>query len=431
MPRRRSGRLDAWLRHPLSNWTCVIGWIVLVAAMIAIASAWGGPTSADANAPDFTTWLIAHGNFGCAYPPASSVVYQTTAPLYPLVSGVIAAIAQIGHGQTFPSSAQLGPHCSTTVAPIYQWSFQTRALEPTLRIGYLGWIVVFAGVIALLRSIGLGRSRLEILALVLIACLPSVYLPLLEYFHPEDLISAGLSLVGVSFVFRDRWLVAGVVFGVAILSQQFALLIFIPLVAVASRGQIVKFIRGAFCSIAAVGVPLMLLTSGRALSSLLVGTGDTGGTSVSYYGMPLHSTMAIALLRLLPLVLSALVAWWARKRFGSWIFAPMTLLSLLSLSLALRLVFEVTLYGYYFMSLAVLLVIVDVIQHRLRIAFVVWTAVVTWATITGGLVDHPSFAGVPVHVWQLVLVAGAICLSGRPLVTRPDLATAREAPLTA
>jgi len=79
-----------WLMRPLSLRWCLVGGLCVVALMIMIATFWGGPTSADAPAPDNTTWLIAHGDVGCAYPPTASVVYQTTAPLYPLISGALA-----------------------------------------------------------------------------------------------------------------------------------------------------------------------------------------------------------------------------------------------------------------------------------------------------------------------------------------------------
>jgi multidrug transporter EmrE-like cation transporter len=88
----------------------------------------------------------------------------------------------------------------------------------------------------------------------------------------------------------------------------------------------------------------------------------------------------------------------------------------LSLSLALRLAFEVSLFGYYLMSLSVLLLLVEVAEGRIKIAYIVWTGVATWATVGGGLVDHATFAGVAVQVWQLLIVGGAVYLAARPLL---------------
>jgi hypothetical protein len=384
--------------------------------MIVVATLWGGPTSADAPAPDNTTWLIAHGDFGCAYPPAGSVVYQTTAPLYPLISGGLAAVARIGHTQSFPSSLQMGRACSQAAAALYQWSFDSNALAPTLRLGYVSWLALLAGVVFLMRALRKGGTRLEVVTLALVACVPSVYMPLFQYFHPEDLLATGFALVGVALVLRERWLAAGLVLGLAVLSQQFTLLILIPLLVIAPRMKLPKILGGLACSLALVGVPLLALTSGRAITSILIGTGDVGGTNVSFYGIPLHSSIAVATLRLIPLALCAVVAWWALNRLGVRALEPVALLSLLALALALRLAFEVSLFGYYLMSVSVLLLVVQIAVGRVSVLYVAWTAVATWATVGGGLVDHTTFAGVAVQVWQLLIVAVAVYLAVQPLL---------------
>jgi hypothetical protein len=416
MPTRDASRIMKWLMRPLALRWCIVGWVCVAVLMIVFATLWGGPTPADAPAPDNTTWLIAHAKFGCAYPPAASVVYQTTAPLYPLISGGLAAIARIGHGLAFPSSAQLGTSCSKAAAALYQWSFHTRALAPTLRLGYVSWLALLAGIVALIRAIGKGGTRLEVLVLALVACLPSVYMPLLQYFHPEDFLATGFAVAGVALVLRDRWLVAGLVLGLAVLSQQFTLLILVPLLVVAPRTKLPRILGGTACSVALIGVPLLAITSGRAITAILVGTGDVGATNISFYGIPLHNSFALAMLRLIPIALCALVAWWVLNRLGASTLEPVALLSLLSLSLALRLFFEVALYGYYLMSVAVLLLLLEVAVGRLKVLYVVWTAVATWMTVGGGLVDHRTFAGVDVQVWQLLIVGTALYLALRPLL---------------
>jgi predicted neutral ceramidase superfamily lipid hydrolase len=124
----------------------------------------------------------------------------------------------------------------------------------------------------------------------------------------------------------------------------------------------------------------------------------------------------LATLRLIPIVLCAIIAWWALDRLGQRSIEPVALLSLLALSLALRLAFEVSLYGYYLMSISVLLLLVEIARGRIRVLYVVWTAVATWATVGGGLVDHSTFAGVDVQVWQLLIVAIALYLGASPLL---------------
>jgi hypothetical protein len=423
MPTPNGSSLVKWLMRPLSLRWCIVGWLCVAALMIMIATLWGGPTPADAPAADNTTWLVAHGDFGCAYPPATSVVYQTTAPLYPLISGSLAAVANIGHTLTFPSSAQLGTRCSTAASALYTWSFHSRALAPTLRLGYLSWLALLAGVVSIMRAIGRGGTRLEVVTLALVACLPALYMPLLQFFHPEDLLATGLALVGVAFVFRDRWVWAGLLLGLAVLSQQFTLLILIPLLVVAPQRQRLKFLGGAACSFALVAVPLLAITSGRAITSIVVGTGDVGSTSVPFYGIPLHSSFALVCLRLIPIALCALVAWWSLDRLGVRSLEPVALLSLLALSLALRLTFEVSLYGYYLMAVSVFLLLLEIAAGRIKVIFIVWTGVATWLTVDDGLVDHGSFAGIAVQFWQLLIVGVAAYLAARPLLAVKRYAT--------
>ena len=425
MPKRRDSGFARWLARPVAPQWCLIAWLCIVALMIVFATLWGGPTPADATAPDNTTWLIAHGNFGCAFPPKSSVVYQTTAPLYPLISGALAAIARIGHGLTFPSSAQLGTSCSTATAALYQWSFHSGALASTLRLGYLGWLALLAGVVSIMRALGKGGTRLEVVTVALVACLPSVYMPLLQFFHPEDLLATGFALIGVALVLRDRWLGAGLMLGLAVLSQQFTLLFLIPLMILAPRTKLLRMLGGVACSVAVVGVPLLAITSGRAITSIVVGTGDVGGSNISLYGIPLHSSITVASVRIIPIALCALVAWWARSRRSVTTLEPVALLALLALSLALRLGFEVSLFGYYLMSVSVVLLLMEIAVGRIRVMYIGWTAIATWATVAGGLVDHGTFVGVDGRVWQVLIVIGAVYLAACPLFA----ATSYESPM--
>jgi hypothetical protein len=395
----------------------VLAWIGATGLFVGLVSVLGGPVSGDANISDYTAWLIAHGSLGCAFPPAKSIVYQTTAPLYPLLAGGLLALFRIGHSLPFPTPHALGLQCSTATSAVYQWSFHSRALTSTLRIGYVGWLALLAGVVALLRASGRGRSRWEPLAVLLIASLPPVYMCLLQYFHPQDLLAIGLALAGLAAVVRGHWVWAGTLIGLAFISQQFTLLILISLFVVVPKDQRRRFSAAAVCSIAAIAVPLVALSFGRAFTSVLIGTGDTGAANVTFHGLPLHGPALIVLLRLPPLALAAVVAWWAADRLGPAVFQPLPLVSLIATSLALRLAFEVSLWGYYFMAVAVLLALLDIISGRLRMAFIVWLLLVTLATVNGALVDNSSFISMPVWIWQAALVLSAIALAISPLMS--------------
>ena len=137
--------------------------------------------------------------------------------------------------------------------------------------------------------------------------------------------------------------------------------------------------------------------------------------------MQLHGAWLIGVSRVAPILLSAALAWWAARRLGSSVLNPLPLLSLVATSLSLRLVFEQSLFGYYFMAVAVVLVLLDVTQGRVRPSVITWLALVT-------LVFNPLPWGsdlvhnaLPLWFWQPLLVPFAVVLAMRPLI-----ATVRE-----
>ncbi len=81
-------------------------------------------------------------------------------------------------------------------------------------------------------------------------------------------------------------------------------------------------------------------------------------------GVNPHALLICA--RVLPIVFAFALALWVKNKIGDRIVAAVPLLSLVATALAFRLVFEVSLWGYYFMASAVLIVINDVVQHRIR-----------------------------------------------------------------
>ncbi len=78
--------------------------------------------------------------------------------------------------------------------------------------------------------------------------------------------------------------------------------------------------------------------------------------------------------RLAPLALAFLLTVWIVRRLGQRRHArSRSCSSLWSLfSLSMRLIFESSLYGYYFMALTVTLVLLDVLRARIHTALVVW-----------------------------------------------------------
>ena len=152
-------------------------------------------------------------------------------------------------------------------------------------------------------------------------------------------------------------------------------------------------------SLAVILLPLAVVGSQQVKGGLLhqLQTGiQNGSTSVVVSGtvvweLHLSGTGLLVVSRAMPIALSFLLACWVRGRLGERSLEPVVLLSLIAVCLGLRLVFEETLFGYYFMALAVALVLVDVARGRVRSTTVAWITVVSFVF---GVMSQP------VHVFN-------------------------------
>jgi hypothetical protein len=408
----RAHSLRSWLDRPLSDFWCVVGWIASTALFVVVTRLLGGPSRADAGQSVYSTWAVSHGLASCTYAPSTN---SGIAPLYPLFSGGVSAVAGIGRRVPFPAPAALGPHCVNAIVAMSHWALKTSAVGTTVQIGYLSWLVLMVGLIALLRASGRGRTGWEPATLLLVACAPPVLLALQEFFHPEDIVAIGLAFCGIAFVRRGSWVWAGVFLGLAIVSQQFALLVLAPLVVVAPPDRRVRFVGAAVCASAAVVVPMIIITSGRALGPL-TGASATpafGGTVLSE--THLHGPVLFLVSRILPIVTAMVLARWARQRLGRAVLDPIPLVSLVATSLGLRLACEVNLFGYYLMAVGVSLIVLDMIAGRFRVSLVLWIVVVTVAFMPMPW-GYDAFGNLlPIWLWQTLLVPAALALTGGPL----------------
>ena len=310
----------------------------------------------------YGTWAVAHGQLACMYPPVSLRGFPPVAPLYLLLSGGIAALTRIGYPVAFPSAATLGPHCDKAFPAMNLWSVQSGASRPTEWIGCLGWLALMGGVVAWLRASGRGRRGWEPATLVVVACLPPVWMCVQSYFHPQDLLAMGLCLGAMACARRDHWISAGILVALGILSQQFALLVAAPLLVLAPRNRKAPCAAAALVTGALVDLPFLVLSGSHALRAVTIGTGNTpsvGGTVLWELG--LSGAPAVLLTRVAPVAVSIVLSWWVARRLGGAALRPATLMSVVAVSLGLRLVFEQNLFAYYFMALAVSLVLLDVV----------------------------------------------------------------------
>jgi hypothetical protein len=305
---------------------------------------------------------------------------------------------------------------------------------PTLWIGCVGWIVLMAGLVALLRAWGRGRCGWEAVLVIVMACVPPVLAPMTEYFHPEDLMAMGLSLGALACARRGSLGWTGVLFGLAVLSQQFAVLLIAPLFVLLPWNQRIRMAWCAIGTASLVVIPLVLVTEGHTAESVILGPGTPSTSGLALLGgLPIQGLSLVVACRGLPIVLSMALAWLAQRRLGSAVLEPVPLVSIIATSLTLRLVFEVNLFGYYFMAVAVSLVLLEILRGRISMYLVGWLILVVLGFDRLPWGFYPLQQTEYVRLWQLVVVPFAGILAIRPLIecvggirnARPHLRSSR------
>ena len=160
-----------------------------------------------------------------AYPP----------PVYPLLAGGLACSHPLGSSYPFPSHAELGNGCASAPGHVpLVHPFGRRWFRPSgsaTSPGSRSWAERSLCSAACKR----GRRRWEPFTVIVLACLPPVWSCVGNVFHPQDLIAMGLILGSIACVRRDAWIWSGVLVALAVLSQQYALLVAVPVLVVAPR----------------------------------------------------------------------------------------------------------------------------------------------------------------------------------------------------
>jgi hypothetical protein len=384
----RTSRDDglALLDRPLSTLGCVAGWLLATVVFIGVTAWIGGPVEGDAALSVFTTWAIAHGHIACSYSalgisklPALARPISFIPPLYPLLSAGFLVLFHSTYSVPFPTVAQMGNHCLTANASMYQWAGNSGAITPTIRIGYLTWIALMAGIVAVLRVSGRGRRGWEVATLLFLAVAAPVIESLTEYFHPQDILAMGLALCSLACALRGRWVWAGVFIGLAFTSNQFALLFAGPMLVLAPSSARIKFAAAAAAVVTLISAPVIILTSGNAFKASILGSGFTpakgGGTVLSE--THLRGAVLFFIARVIPIVMAMVLAWWARRRLAEEVLLPIPLFSIIATALSFRLIFEFSLYGYFLLGVTTMLVLGDVVVGRFRGEMITWLALVT------------------------------------------------------
>ncbi len=370
-------RVVSWLDQPVGPLTRVIGWVGSTILFLLVATALGGPTEGDSSEVVYGTWAVQHGRLSCVYPVAGphhpmalANPFALAAPLYPLVSGLVAAVLRIGHAVDFPSSRTLGPSCANGFAALFRWSVRASAIEPTVRIGFVMWLALLAGVLYLVRSTERRGTGWEVATGFALAVTPPVVMCLTYYFHPQDLLAMALVLAGTGAVLRGRPLTAGVLFGLALTAQQFAILAALAVIVLIDRRSLGRLFVGAATAVVVVDGPFVALSGLRALKTVLLGSSRVGSAITPHGGtvvfsLGLTGIPSFVVSRVVPLVVAAALAAWVRRARGGQALPPAGLVTVVAAALLARLVFEVNIFGYYLMAVFVAVLVVEVLRGQL------------------------------------------------------------------
>lgn len=355
------------LDRPVGAWGCVLAWVLATVLFVTWVALIGGPSSGDADQSTVAVLAIARGDYHCAYP---SDEHTPTPPLYPMVAAAVVAAAGLAGPTVDAASAPLGPHCATGINIMKE---VTKAhLRQVQWVGVLGWLVLLAGFVILLRAIGRGRCGWECAGVLVLACLTPPIECIATIYHPNDLVAMGLLLWGMAYVLTDRWGWAGALVGLACMAHQYALLVAVPLAVLALAERRYRFMGAAAASAAMVTLGAVGLTGAGVLRAIGGEGVEPSGQYTWVARLRLPNDQLVLLTRVLPLVLAALLAVVAVRRLGHAVLTPYLFCSLIALCMGLRLVFELNLFGYRFVTYAVMPVVLDWTARRLRWMTVVW-----------------------------------------------------------
>lgn len=243
-------------------------------------------------------------------------------------------------------------------------------------LGVIAWLILALGCLGLLRAAGCKMIGRQAALLIFLAFLPAASSAIVQLFHPQDIVSLGLAAGGLALTFRRRFVLAGVLFGAAFLTKQFAILMLIPaLVAVPeTRSRFHLLISAA--AIFSLGIlPFLIVNPAATLdnvSGFSVGGATGGSTVLSLLGVT--GNLASAIARDAPVAFALAACLWARRRLGDLVSRPETYVGLTLACVASRLVFESVIFPYYLLAGSVVFFMLDLVAGRLPHRSLAWCA---------------------------------------------------------
>jgi hypothetical protein len=243
-------------------------------------------------------------------------------------------------------------------------------------LGVLGWLVLAGGAWSLLRAAEADSTARTAALFVFLAVLPAASSAIVQLYHPQDIVSLGLALAAAAQTVRRRWIAAGALFGLAVLTKQFAILLVLPALAVAPGTGPRLRLGVTTVVVAAAGLLPFLVSAPRAtlenFSGFSAGGAVSGATVLTLSGV--SGTVASAVARDAPVLFALAVCLWALSRRGPWLSRPDALVALGLACVSGRLVFESVVLPYYLLAPSVLFFVLDLVARRSPSRSLAWCA---------------------------------------------------------
>jgi hypothetical protein len=242
-------------------------------------------------------------------------------------------------------------------------------------LGVAGWLVLALGSLALLWAAGAASAAREAALLAFLAFLPAASSAIVQLYHPQDIVSLGFALGATALVLRRKWIAAGALFGLAVLTKQYALLLLLPALATAPGTGPRLRVAATAAVVFAAGIAPFFLSAPHAtlanFSGFSAGGAVSGFTLLSLSGVTGSAASAIA--RDAPVVFALGVCIWSVRR-GAWTNRPVVLVALGLACVGGRLVFESVIFPYYLLASSVLFFLLDLVAQRTPHRSLAWSA---------------------------------------------------------
>jgi thiol-disulfide isomerase/thioredoxin len=228
-----------------------------------------------------------------------------------------------------------------------------------------------------------------------------------EYYHPQDVAGIALVIFALGFAARSQWGFSGLLFGLAILTRQWALLIALLVSPLTRNKKDFLMFAGVGGIVTLAGIlPWVALGNNGTIWAL---TGYRAGiTDHTFVGRFIggEGREYVNYIRLLPLVAAACIALWmtlTKKGNVYW------LMPLAVTAMALRMLFDVATYTYYWAPICVFLLLVHGPKWKTPIVAVILSAV-AWS-LKPYLITTGNLGALLATIWIPIILIAVVVLA--------------------